>query len=128
MNRDVWDEVIPKEEENEASGQDLDRRPCNADPDVLSPGKARIVRNRNPSKPMHDDLDPLAIIDRAVVDGMRVALPCVEAGDARAYVGLILGPAAAWAHAREAARAGRVLVLQDGCLFEGAGQIEAELV
>ena len=59
------------------------------------------------AKALHDDLDPLAIIDRAVADGTRVALPCVEAGDARAYVGLILGPAAAWAHAREAARAGR---------------------
>lgn len=59
------------------------------------------------AKALHDDLDPLTIIDRAVADAPRIALPCVEAGAARAYVGLILGPAAAWAHAREAVRAGR---------------------
>ena len=36
-----------------------------------------------------------------------MALPFVEAGTNRAFVGLILGPAAAWARAREAARKGK---------------------
>lgn len=59
------------------------------------------------ARELHGDADPLAIIDQADADAPRVAIPYVEAGEARAFVGLILGPAANWAHAREAARAGR---------------------
>lgn len=59
------------------------------------------------AKLLHGDADPLTIVDRAMNAAPMVALPRVEAGEVRAYVGLILGPAAAWAHAREAVRAGR---------------------
>lgn len=59
------------------------------------------------ARALHGDADLFAIIDRANVDAPRVALPYVKAGESRAFVGLILGPAANWAHAREAARAGR---------------------
>ncbi|MBY0285419.1 MAG: hypothetical protein K2W81_15855 [Sphingomonas sp.] len=59
------------------------------------------------ARELHGDADLLAIIDLADADAPRVALPYVEAGESRAFVGLILGPAANWAHAREAARAGR---------------------
>lgn len=59
------------------------------------------------AKLLHGAADPLTIVDRAMRTAPMVALPRVEAGEARAYVGLILGPAAAWARAREAVRAGR---------------------
>lgn len=59
------------------------------------------------ARTLHGDADLFAIIDRANIHAPRVALPYVEAGESRAFVGLILGPAANWAHAREAARAGR---------------------
>lgn len=59
------------------------------------------------ARTLHGDADPMAIIDRADAHAPRVALPYVEAAESRAFVGLILGPAANWAHAREAARAGR---------------------
>jgi len=36
------------------------------------------------------------------------ALPCVEARNHRALVGLILGPAASWVHARELVRSGKI--------------------
>jgi len=55
---------------------------------------------------LHDTLDPAAIIHAAHERGRRVALPFVEAGPRRAFAGLIVGPAAHWGHAREAARAG----------------------
>lgn len=60
------------------------------------------------AKTLHGDADPAAIIHAAHDRGKRVALPYVEAGPHRAFVGLILGPAAHWARAREAARAGRL--------------------
>ncbi|WP_423604946.1 diacylglycerol/lipid kinase family protein [Sphingomonas sp. MS122] len=60
------------------------------------------------AKALHGDADPAAIIHAAHDGGRRVALPYVEAGPHRAFVGLILGPAAHWARAREAARNGRV--------------------
>ena len=59
------------------------------------------------ARQLHGDADALAIAAKADADAPRVALPYVEAGEGRAFVGLILGPAANWAHAREAARAGR---------------------
>ncbi len=60
------------------------------------------------AKSLHGDVDPAAIIHAAHERGQRVALPYVEAGPHRAFVGLIIGPAAHWGRAREAARKGRV--------------------
>ncbi len=57
------------------------------------------------AKALHGDRDVRAII--AAADRRTVALPFVEAGPHRALVGLVLGPAAHWVRAREAARAGR---------------------
>jgi diacylglycerol kinase family enzyme len=56
------------------------------------------------AKSLHSDLDPAAIVRAAVDRGTLVALPFVEAGDRRALVGLILGPATSWVHARELVR------------------------
>ncbi len=60
------------------------------------------------AKALHGPADPAAIIHAAHNDEHRVALPYVEAGDRRALVGLILGPAASWVHAREMVRKGRI--------------------
>ncbi|QDX28246.1 hypothetical protein FPZ54_11880 [Sphingomonas suaedae] len=60
------------------------------------------------AKALHDDADPAAIVHAAHQASRRVAMNFVEAGPHRAFVGLILGPAAHWGRAREAARAGRV--------------------
>ena len=60
------------------------------------------------AKILHGDADPAAIVHAAHLDAQRVALPYIEAGPHRAFVGLILGPAAHWGRAREAARAGRL--------------------
>ena len=60
------------------------------------------------AKALHGDGEPAAIIHAAHEGGRPVALPYVEAGPHRAFVGLILGPAAHWARAREAARRGRM--------------------
>lgn len=59
------------------------------------------------AKSLHSETDPHKIVHAARVSDRRVALPFVEAGPHRAFVGLILGPAAAWARAREAVRKGR---------------------
>lgn len=67
------------------------------------------------AKALHSELDPHKIVHAAQGETRRVALPFIEAGDHRAFVGLILGPAAAWARAREAARHGRI-----GRLFQAA--------
>lgn len=60
------------------------------------------------AKVLHGDADPQAIIHAAHEHARQVALPFVEAGPHRAFVGVILGPAAHWGRAREAARKGRV--------------------
>ncbi|PKP94222.1 MAG: hypothetical protein CVT77_03070 [Alphaproteobacteria bacterium HGW-Alphaproteobacteria-16] len=60
------------------------------------------------AKQLHGDADPATIIHAAHLNETVVALPYVEAGAHRAFVGLILGPAAQWARAREAARKGHV--------------------
>lgn len=58
---------------------------------------------------LHDTLDPMAILNAAMAQRARtVAMPYVEAGEHRGYVGVIVGPAAHWFRAREAARRGRV--------------------
>ncbi len=56
------------------------------------------------AKALHGSRDPAAIIHTVHEDTRRTALPFIEAGPHRAFVGLILGPAAHWARAREAAR------------------------
>jgi hypothetical protein len=58
------------------------------------------------ARALHGSHDIAAII--AAVDHRPVALPFVEAGPHRAFVGLILGPAAHWVRAREAIRAARL--------------------
>ncbi|MBX3566268.1 MAG: hypothetical protein KF730_17035 [Sphingomonas sp.] len=60
------------------------------------------------AKALHAETDPQKIIHAAHMEKRRMALPFVEAGKHRAFVGLILGPAAAWARAREAMRKGRI--------------------
>lgn len=60
------------------------------------------------AKILHGDADPAAIVHSAHGSARRVALPFAAAGPHRAFVGLIIGPAAHWGRAREAARAGRV--------------------
>lgn len=59
------------------------------------------------AKGLHDAMDSERIIQAAHDSKRRVPVPYVEAGQHRAYVGMILGPAATWARAREAARKGR---------------------
>lgn len=56
------------------------------------------------AKALHGPADPATIIHAAHEEPRRTALPFVEAGAHRAFVGMILGPAAHWARAREAAR------------------------
>ncbi|ODP37924.1 diacylglycerol/lipid kinase family protein [Sphingomonas turrisvirgatae] len=60
------------------------------------------------AKALHDSLDPTTIIHAAHGTGHRVALPFAQAGPHRAFAGLIVGPAAHWGQAREAARERRV--------------------
>ncbi len=60
------------------------------------------------AKTLHTEMKPHKIIHAAYEAKRRIALPFVEAGRHRAFVGLILGPAASWARAREAARKGRI--------------------
>lgn len=60
------------------------------------------------AKTLHAQLDPHKIIHAAHQSDRRQSLSYVEAGPHRAFVGLILGPAAHWVKAREAAREGRI--------------------
>jgi len=60
------------------------------------------------AKSLHGDAAPAEIVHRAHEHAERVALPYVIADEHQAFVGLILGPAASWVHAREMMRAGRV--------------------
>jgi len=60
------------------------------------------------AKALHSEMDPHKIVHAAQESKRLVTLPYVEAGPHRAFVGLILGPAAAWARAREAVRKGKV--------------------
>lgn len=59
------------------------------------------------AKQLHGEREPHEIVERALVRHREVRLPLVEAGPHRAFVALILGPAAAWGYAREAARYGQ---------------------
>ena len=60
------------------------------------------------AKALHGNADPATIIHVATDGARRVALPYVEAGPHRAFVGLILGPAATWVRARELVRSRRL--------------------
>ncbi len=60
------------------------------------------------AKTLHGDADPAAIIHAAKDATTRIALPYVKAGEHRAFVGVIIGPAASWVHAREMIRAGKI--------------------
>lgn len=59
------------------------------------------------AKALHTEMDPQKIVEAAHTSERRVALPFIEAGPHRAFVALIIGPAAHWANAREAVRKGR---------------------
>lgn len=61
------------------------------------------------ARALHDSLDPGEIIHAAHQGHARIALPFAEAGPHRAFVGLIIGPAAQWFRAREAVRKRRFL-------------------
>lgn len=56
------------------------------------------------AKALHDSVDPAEIIHAAHTAGRRTTVPAIEAGAHRAFVGVIIGPAASWFRAREAAR------------------------
>lgn len=60
------------------------------------------------AKGLHSETDPHKIVHAARQCDRRVALPYVIAGQHRAFVGLILGPAASWFRAREAVRKGKI--------------------
>jgi diacylglycerol kinase family enzyme len=57
---------------------------------------------------LHGEADAAAIIATAHENERTVHLPLVEAGPHRAFVAAIIGPAARWGGAREAARHGRL--------------------
>ncbi|WP_033923044.1 diacylglycerol/lipid kinase family protein [Sphingomonas sp. 37zxx] len=63
------------------------------------------------AKRLHDTLDPAAIIAAARQSDRQVELPYIMAAEHRAFVGLIIGPAAQWFRAREAVRKRRVFAL-----------------
>lgn len=58
------------------------------------------------AKSLHGNADPAKIINAAHDHGRKTALPFIEVGKNRAFVGLILGPVATWVHAREIVRSG----------------------
>lgn len=60
------------------------------------------------AKRLHGEADPHAIIHAAHEGGRKRRLHYVEAEGHRAFVGLIAGPAATWARARELVREGRL--------------------
>jgi len=59
------------------------------------------------AKQLHGEGEPHEIVARSFVGHRKVRLPLIEAGEHRAFVALIIGPAAAWAGAREAVRYGQ---------------------
>lgn len=60
------------------------------------------------AKTLHGTADAESIVLATHAVPRLVALPFVAAGECRAFVALILGPAASWVHARELVRAGRL--------------------
>lgn len=73
------------------------------------PGKALVLPGGTMNmlaKQLHGEADPHAIVHAAHERGTERPMPFVEAGPHRALCGLIIGPAATWAYAREAVRGG----------------------
>lgn len=71
------------------------------------PGKALILPGGTMNvlaKRLHGDVDPQTIVHAAHERPILRHLPFVESGPHRAFCALIVGPAAAWAGAREAVR------------------------
>lgn len=66
---------------------------------VLPGGTMNILAKR-----LHGEADPHDIVHKAHEQGTPRAMPFVEAGPHRAFCAVIIGPTAAWAHAREAVR------------------------
>lgn len=63
------------------------------------------------AKRLHDGTDAAAIVHAAHARPQATTLPMIEAGDQRAFVGVIAGPVTAWAEAREKARGGALIEL-----------------
>lgn len=78
---------------------------------VLPGGTMNIL-----ARALHDSADWQAVL-REVPGAPAEPLPCATVGEHRALVGLIIGPAAAWVHARERVRAGRLAGLRRALLF-----------
>ena len=66
---------------------------------ILPGGTMNILARR-----LHGETDPHDIVHKAHEQGAARAMPYVESGPHRAFCSLIIGPAAAWAQAREAVR------------------------
>ena len=60
------------------------------------------------AKLLHGSAEPAEIVTAAIARGRKICLPAVDVAGRRAFVGLILGPAANWVRARELVRAGRL--------------------
>jgi diacylglycerol kinase family enzyme len=56
------------------------------------------------AKRLHSEADPHDIVHKAHEQGAARPMPFVESGPHRAFCSVIIGPAAVWAHAREAVR------------------------
>ena len=57
------------------------------------------------AKQLHDSVDTEAIVAAACAETELTALPIAKSGERRAFVGVIVGPAAHWGRARELTRA-----------------------
>ena len=66
---------------------------------ILPGGTMNVLAKR-----LHGDIDPHDIVHAAHEKPVLRAMPFVESGPHRAFCALIIGPAAAWAGAREAVR------------------------
>lgn len=60
------------------------------------------------AKMLHGDADPHDIVHAAHAKPILRTMPFVESGPHRAFVGVIIGPAAMWGYAREAVRYRRI--------------------
>jgi diacylglycerol kinase family enzyme len=104
------DESLPTPEDLEGAGADALEKWDGAF--LILPGGTMNLL----AKGLHSETDPHKIVHAAHSCDRRVALPYAIAGPHRAFVGLILGPAAAWVDAREAVRKGKI-----GGLFSAIG-------
>lgn len=66
---------------------------------ILPGGTMNLLARR-----LHGDAEPADIVHAVHAGARQVALPMIEGGGRVAFVGVILGPAAHWFRAREAAR------------------------